>query len=83
MGVLTGHFRFNRHLHLMSLVDSALCDQCGEAEETALHYIGECPAFARLRILHLGSDHLTYDEVANLRVSDIVGFTQHTGRFDQ
>lgn len=83
VGMLTGHFRFVRHLHLMHLVDSPLCEQCGEAEETALHFMGDCPAYSWARIQHLGSDPLTYDDIAYLRVGDLASYANRTGRFDQ
>ena len=82
VGVLTGHFRLRRHLHIMQLVDSPLCEQCMEADETALHFIGECPAFTRARLLHLGSDVLTTDDIAMARTRDLASFIEETGRFN-
>lgn len=40
---MTDHCKLNKHQHIVSLEESAVCDKCGEPE-TADHFIVECPA---------------------------------------
>ncbi|KAJ8919463.1 hypothetical protein NQ315_016563 [Exocentrus adspersus] len=49
VGILTGHCRLRRHLHLMGIEESPLCPECGEGEDTPIHLLGHCIAFGRLR----------------------------------
>jgi ribonuclease HI len=37
VGVLTGHFYFNKHLNKMKLSPTSICVRCGEYEDTAFH----------------------------------------------
>ncbi|KAJ8914772.1 hypothetical protein NQ315_013275 [Exocentrus adspersus] len=50
VGILTGHCRFRRTLHLMGIIEeSPFCPECGEGENTSVHLLGHCIAFGRLR----------------------------------
>ena len=55
VGVLTGHFNFNKHLHTMGLKPNSLCDSCLEDEDTAYHLICLCPSLAHRRFKILGN----------------------------
>ncbi|XP_066902703.1 uncharacterized protein [Halyomorpha halys] len=47
--VLTGHCRLKRHLKICGVVHDETCCLCGQAPETALHYIADCGRYASLR----------------------------------
>ena len=47
IGLLTGHNTLRRHLHLLGLLDSALCRMCVADEETSAHILCECEALAK------------------------------------
>jgi len=49
----------NRHLKLIGVKDSSICPLCSEEEETALHFLGQCPALATTRQRILGMHPLT------------------------
>nr|CAI5821412.1 unnamed protein product [Callosobruchus analis] len=41
VGILTGHCRLRRHLSLLGIEEDSLCMGCGEADETAYHFLAE------------------------------------------
>ncbi|KAG9077204.1 hypothetical protein FRC06_009049, partial [Ceratobasidium sp. 370] len=43
--LITGHVQLQRHLHKLQLVDSPVCQGCGEAQETVIHYLLRCPKY--------------------------------------
>ena len=47
--LITGHAGLNYHLHKMTLSDTKICPLCESADETVSHFLGQCPALARLR----------------------------------
>ena len=53
---ITGHAGLNKHLHTMTLCDTAACPYCDHKEETVSHFIGQCPAFMRLRDIYSNSE---------------------------
>jgi hypothetical protein len=53
-GLLTGHCRLKGHLFKLELINSAKCDRCKQASETAQHILCDCEALATLRFRHLG-----------------------------
>ncbi|KAJ8921590.1 hypothetical protein NQ315_010495 [Exocentrus adspersus] len=58
VGILTGHSRLRRHLHLMGIEESPLCPECEEGEDTLIHLLGHCIAFGRLRRKVFGTGEL-------------------------
>jgi ribonuclease HI len=42
----TGHIPLNRYLHCFKLVDSLRCPGCGDPDESVLHFLLQCPAYA-------------------------------------
>jgi hypothetical protein len=54
-GLRTGHNTLRRHLHLMGLIDSPLCRNCEEQDETSAHILCRCKALASLRHAYLGT----------------------------
>jgi hypothetical protein len=53
-GLLTGHCRLKRHLFKLEMINSAKCDRCKQASETAQHILCDCEALATIRFRHLG-----------------------------
>ena len=62
IGLLTGHNTLRSHLHILGLVDSALCRRRGVRQETLAHILCECKALASLRHTYLGSFFLESEE---------------------
>ncbi|QRV86981.1 Reverse transcriptase from transposon X-element protein [Ceratobasidium sp. AG-Ba] len=47
--IITGHVQLNAHLHILRLVDSPVCQACGEARETVSHFVLFCPKYTAIR----------------------------------
>ena len=47
--IITGHIGLNKHLHRINRSDTPNCPNCIDTEETVAHYIGQCPAYSRMR----------------------------------
>jgi len=58
VGVLTGHTQLNRHLCITGVVTNPFCEQCGEAIESAMHYLRYCSSFSSIRRAIWGKDIL-------------------------
>ena len=74
VGVLTGHFNFNKHLQNMGLAISSLCSRCLEDEDTAYHLVCLCPSLARRRFKILGNFVLSEQEFSKFGIKDIQKF---------
>ncbi|CAL1685096.1 unnamed protein product [Lasius platythorax] len=55
IGVLTGHCRLRRYLHLLGLEKNKRCRKCEQEEETPLHILCFCPVETGKRNQILGS----------------------------
>ena len=67
----------------MDIDDNPLCD-CGEGdEETVYHFLGECPAFNRIRFDIFRNHYLKTDQLKDLKLKDIMKFVKKTGKFDK
>ena len=77
--VLTGHGNFRRHRFLQKLSESALCAECGLAEETAEHFICLCPSYDEKRKEVFGDGPLLYNALYSLENLDkLVSFLSGT-----
>lgn len=47
--VMSGHGCFSAYLHRIGRDESAICQHCGAADDTAQHTLEECPAWTQLR----------------------------------
>ena len=47
--LITGHAGLNKHLHTMTLSNTAACPYCDNEDDAVSHFTGQCPAFMRLR----------------------------------
>jgi len=52
---------------------------CGEKEETSLHILSLCPAYARQRLQFLGSAILEPEQIRTLPVKDLILFWRRIG----
>ena len=82
IGMLTGHCRLDRHLHLMKYAEDATCKACGAAEETPDHFLARCPAYCLKRLHHLGEAMLDENKVWLIPWIKISRFAEATGRLD-
>jgi ribonuclease HI len=74
VGVLTGHFYFNKHLHTLRLKTSTLCERCEEDEDSAYHLICLCPRYANRRFRILGEFVLSEEQYRKLSLWKIKSF---------
>jgi hypothetical protein len=72
--LITGHGKFRKHLHRMGLSDNTLCLACGLEEETAFHFMCECPALSTARKLAFIKPLLNENEYKQATVSQIQRF---------
>ena len=61
--IITGHIYLNKHLHRINRSDTYNCPNCTDTEETVAHYIGQCPAYSRIRGNTLGT---YFDSINNI-----------------
>jgi len=71
MGLLNGHNTLRRHLHMLGLMDSALCRKCGVEEDTSGNIICKREAFASFRNVHLGSFFLELEDIQSISLAAI------------
>ena len=73
--IITGHIGPNKHLPKIN------CPNCTDTEETVAHYIGQCPAYSRIRGDTLGT---YYDSINNImdnnNIDLIINFALKTKR---
>ena len=79
--IITGHIGLNKNLHRINRSDTSNCPNCTDTEETVAHYIGQCPAYSRIR----GDTLCTYyDYINNImdnnNIDLIINFTLKTKR---
>ena len=80
VNVYTGHGPFLAHLKKMRLTDSAACQYCGEEEDTAIHYLSECPAFGASRMAVFGHPTLDEMELAQIPAELVLKYIRRTRR---
>jgi len=80
VGIITGHVALNRHLKLIGVKDNAICPLCSEEEETALHFLGQCPALATIRQRVLETHPLTALELGKVKFLNLIRFAHSSGR---
>lgn len=80
VSVLTGHCRLNYHLNLLNIADDPSCVSCDTAEETAEHFLCQCPAYQQRRLSTLGKRCLAPNDIARIPISRISSFIEGSGR---
>lgn len=81
VSMLTGHVRLNAYLKRIGIRDDPDCDYCGRNEETALHFLCNCPTLSIKRKESFGKEILTPTQVINLNINKIYNFVKKSGRF--
>ena len=81
VGIITGHVALNRHLKLIGVKDNSICPLYSEEEDTALHFLGQCPALATIRQRVLGTHPLTALELGKVKFLNLIRFAHSPGRF--
>ena len=76
VGLLTGHCPLNYHMEKIGVVVSAVCSQCEEEEETALHFLCSCPASSDLRRRHLGKVFFNEESAHSLPLENVLRFAK-------
>ena len=73
--IITGHIGLNKHLHRINRSDTPNCPYCTDTEETVAHFIGQCPAFSRIRgdILNTYYDSIS-DIMDNNSIDQLINF---------
>ena len=77
--MLTGHGTLNYHLHKLGLSDKPNCRGCDALEETSLHVLCDCPAYARARLDLLESAFLRPQQISSLSVGSLLRFWRRVG----
>jgi hypothetical protein len=78
-GLLTGYNTLRRHLCIMGLSNNPICRKCGTEEETSVHILCACEAFASLRLTYLGSFFVDHEDVRKVSMGAIWNFGKGTG----
>ena len=77
----TGHIGLNKHLHRINRSDTSNCPNCTDTEETVAHYIGQCPAYSRIRGDTLGTYNDSINNIMdNKNIDLIINFALKTKR---
>lgn len=80
-GILSGHIRLNGYLRRIGIRDDPDCNFCGLSEESAIHFLCNCPNLSHIRQAIFGLNMLTPNEVMIQPVRKIYSFVRQTGRF--
>ena len=79
--IITGHIDLNKHLHRINRSDTSNCPNCTDTEETVAHYIGQCPAYSRIRGDTLGTYYDSINKIMdNNNIDLIINFALKTKR---
>ena len=79
--IITGHKGLKTHLHRINRFDTPNCPHCTDIEETVAHYIGQCPAYSRIRGDTLGTYYDSINDIMdNNNIDLIIKFTLKTKR---
>ena len=65
----------------MNLEESPICPKCEEEEETSLHFLAQCPAYAKIRLEVMGRIFIPECQVSGIPLKKITKFAQETKRF--
>jgi ribonuclease HI len=79
--ILTGHSTLRGHLHKIKLSESPNCKKCGK-EETVIHFMGKCPAYAKSRMETMGWWVLDREELNKIPIWKQVAFLRKTKRLE-
>jgi ribonuclease HI len=78
IGLLTGHCTLRYHMSNMGLSMEKSCRACCEEDETSMHVLCECPAFARLRHNIFGQTYMHPNDLCDRPIREILDFIKRT-----
>ena len=82
--LITGHAALNHHLHKMQQVETNICAYCETEEETTSHFLGTCPAFARIRGEIFNTYYASISDIfENHNIKEIARYAVKTKRFTE
>jgi hypothetical protein len=70
VGLITGHYPLNKHLHNMGFIVEPICIACGMEDESAFHLLCNCPSLI-----------LSVEEYEGASASALLRFGLASGRF--
>ena len=77
--MLTGHCVLKYHLNNMKIEGSPTCEQCDTGEqESAFHFIGQCPKFNNIRYDIFRTQFLTESQLQHIKVRSILRYVNIT-----
>ena len=62
----------NKHLHRINRSDTPNCPNCTDTEETVAHFIGQCPAYSRIRGDTLGTYYDSINDIMDNNNFDLI-----------
>ena len=79
--MFTGQNWLKDNLSKRDATTDPICTNCGEERETAQHFIGECPAYATVRLEIFGVPYISLvDIINNFGPDKLLKFIQKSGR---
>ena len=79
VGVLTGHWLTNYHLHKLRLSNESECRFCSEVDETTEHLVCQCDALVNVRLHTIGDRYLEPMEIWRARPDNVHSFLKRIG----
>ena len=83
IGMVTGHYYFNKHMHRLGISESPDCRACNNEEETVEHVLCHCPALSRIRWSIFGCCYFDLSELSGVSPRDVIKFISQVGWFDR
>ena len=81
VNLITGHCGLNKYLNTIKKTNDSSCPDCGHAEETVAHFLGQCPATAQLRGHYFNDYYVSVNDIFDYHhITTIVNFANHTKR---
>ena len=82
-----GHVPLNQYLHRFKLIDSPCCPACGHPNETAEHFLLQCPKYAHERWPLLNQNRGSAPKLKKLLsspklITPLANYLEATGRFE-
>ena len=80
--IMSGHANLARHRHICKKATSPICE-CGQAEETAFHYVADCQIYGPARLSIFNATHLSEEDLPGLHIHSLSAFNKRTKRLDK
>ena len=80
--LFSGHSPLNYFQYKTGGSKTQTCQQCNEEPETSLHFLGECVAFATIRLRTTGHIVMNWKQIADTNINLIVDYIAATNRLN-